>query len=98
MLSANAIALSIDSLLLGHNLFRYFTLFALGEAGIFFLMGGALDVSGSVSYHVLKEHGSKTGLSWNTERHKRSQARAAPLVGTGLLLLAASFLLAYPLN
>lgn len=98
VLSANAIALTIDSLLLGHNMLHYFTLFTLGEAGILFLMGGALDVSGSVSYHVLKEHGSKAGPSWNAEHHRRSQTRAAPLVATGLLLLATSFLLAYPLN
>jgi hypothetical protein len=98
MLGCDTAAIGLDSLLLGRNMLHYFTLFTLVEAGIFFLLGGALDVSGSVTYNVLKHHGSKTEPDWNVDHHRKSQIKAAPYVVTGLFLLIASFLLAYPLN
>ena len=97
ILFADFIAFGIDSLLFGRNLFHYFTLFTLAEAGLLFLAGGAVDVSGSVSYHNIL-HASKPGPAWSTDHHRKTASRAIPLVLAALFLLVASFLLAYPLN
>ncbi len=91
-------ALGIDSLILSRNMFHFFTLMMLMESALLFLIGGAVDVGGSVSFRKLMNHVSKTERDWSTEGHRNAQSRAAPTVLAGVILLVLSFALAYPLN
>ncbi len=91
-------ALGIDSLILSRNMFHFFTLMMLMESSLLFLIGGAMDVGGSVSFQKLMNHVSKTESDWSTKGHRNAQSRAAPIVLAGVILLVLSFALAYPLN
>lgn len=95
---ADFIALGLDSLLLSRNMFRYLTLFTLGQAGLLFFAGGAMDIAGSVSFSRAIDRLTKSEHEWNIENHRKTQSRAAPFIMTGLFLSVVSFLLAYPLN
>jgi hypothetical protein len=98
LLLSDAIALGIDSVLLGKNLFHYFTLFTLVEAAILFLVGGAMEFGGSLSFRRVMDYVSKTESAWSIEGHQKAQSRALPLIVAGIILLVLSFALAYPLN
>lgn len=98
ILFSDAIGLGFDSIVLGRNLFHYFTLFTLAQAALLFLMGGAIDVGGSLSFSKVKAHVSKTESAWSVEGHQKAQSRAAPLIMAGIILFVFSFALAYPLN
>ncbi len=91
-------ALGTGSLILLRNMFHFFTLMTLMESALLFLIGGAIDVGGSVSFHKLTNHVSKPERGWSTEGHRNAQSRAAPIVLAGVILLVLSFALAYPLN
>ncbi len=91
-------ALGIDSVILGRNMFHFFTLMTLMESALLFLMGGALDVGGSLSFHKMMGHVSKSEKKWNADSHKIAQSRAVPIVLAGVVLFVLSFALAYPLN
>ena len=94
----DAAALGLDSLFLGRNMYHFFTLMTLMESALLFLIGGAMDVGGSVSFHKLMNHVSKKETDWSTEGHLTAQSRAAPIVLAGVILFVLSFVLAYPLN
>jgi len=98
ILFADSAALALDSLLLSKNMFRYLTLFMLGQAGLLFFVGGLMDIGGSLSFTRMIDRVTKSNHDWSAEHHKRTQMRAAPLIVTGALLAVLSFLLAYPLN
>jgi hypothetical protein len=72
-LFGDMVALGIDSLILGRNMFHFFTLTTLMEAALLFIMGGALDVGGSLSFHKMMNHVSKTEGEWNAAEHKNAQ-------------------------
>ena len=98
ILISDTIGLGLDSVFLGKNMFRLFTLFTLGEAALMFLVGGAIDVRGSVSFSKVRNHVTKTAKGWDIEGHRKAQSKAAPLILTGIILLLLSFALAYPLR
>ena len=98
VLLSDAIALGMESVLLGKNMFHYFTLFTLLEAAMLFLVGGGLDIGGSLSFRRVMDHVSKKESTWSVEGHRRTQSRALPLILSGIILLVLSFALAYPLN
>lgn len=98
ILISDALALALDSLILGRNMFHYFTLVTLGEAALLFIVGGALDVGGSLSFTKVMGHMSKTNTTWNAEGHRKTQSKVVPIILAGILLLVLSFALAYPLN
>jgi len=43
ILFSDAVGLGLDSLILGRNMFHYYTLFTLAQAALLFLVGGAVD-------------------------------------------------------
>jgi hypothetical protein len=98
LLGCNAAALAIDSIVIGRNMFHYFTLFTLAEAALLFLVGGGLDIGGSLSFSRVMDYVSKREGSWTTEGHERAQSRAAAFISAGIILFLLSFALAYPLN
>ncbi len=98
VLLLDAVALGLDSLILGRNAFHFFTLITLGESALFFLIGGAVDVGGSISFHKVMNHVSKRETYWSTENHRNAQSRAGTVIFAGVILFALSFALAYPLN
>ena len=97
-LLGDLVALGLDSLILGRNMFHFFTLLTLIEAALLFVIGGALDVGGSLSFHKMMHHVSKTEGEWSAEGHKSALSRAAPIILAGFILFVLSFALAYPLN
>lgn len=98
LLGCNAAALAIDSIVIGRNMFHYFTLFTLAEAALLFLVGGGLDIGGSLSFSRVMDYVSKREGSWTTGGHERAQSRAATFIVAGIILFLLSFALAYPLN
>jgi hypothetical protein len=94
----DVVGLEIPSLFLGRHLLHYFTLVLLVEAGLLFLIGGTLDFTGSLAFRRLADHASGARKAWNFGHYKKKQEGIAVLVLAGLILLALSFLLAYPLN
>lgn len=98
ILFADSVALALDSLLLSKNMFRYLTLFMLGQAGLLFFVGGVMDIGGSISFTRMMDRMTKSNHDWSADHHKKAQMKAAPLIVTGALLAVLSFLLAYPLN
>jgi hypothetical protein len=98
MLLSDTIGSAVGSIILWRNMFHYFTLFTLVEAAVFFLIGGAVDIGGSLSFRRIMDHVSKKEGAWSTEAHRQAQSRAFPFVVTGIILLVLSFILAYPLN
>ncbi len=95
---ADTLGLGADSTLLGKSLFHYFTMLTLAQAAILFVLGGAFDVTGSLSFANIVDHLTKTHSPWSTETHRKAQSKAVPFVVAGIFLLALSFALAYPLN
>lgn len=98
ILISDAVGLGMDSLILGRNMFHYFTLLTLVEAALLFLIGGALDVGGSLSFTKVMNYVGKTNTIWSADGHRRAQSKAAPIIVAGIFFLALSFALAYPLN
>lgn len=98
VLLSDAIALGIDSVVLGKNMFHYFTLFTLLEAAMLFLAGGGLDIGSSLSFRSVTDHVSKKESTWSVEGHRRTQYRTLALILSGIILLVLSFALAYPLD
>ncbi len=94
----DAVALGLDSLILARNMFHFFTLMTLMESALLFLIGGAIDVGGSLSFHKLMSHVSKAQSDWSPQGHRNAQSRTAPIVLAGVILFVLSFALAYPLN
>ena len=92
----DAIGIEITTIMVGRDLFHYFTFLTLVQAGLMFLVGGALDLGGSLSFARLTK--AKKDKSWTFDRHEREQLRAAPYIATGIALLGISFILAYPLK
>jgi len=98
ILLADFAAFSLIALLLGRRVFHNFTLFTLSEAGLLFLIGGAVDIAGSSSFAIVMKKKKDGGEPRNIDEHKGAQSKAATFVVAGLFLLLVSFLLAYPLN
>jgi hypothetical protein len=98
LLFSNAVGLALDSLIVGRNMIHYYTLFTLAEAALLFLVGGAMDVRGSLSFSRVRDHVTKSEKAWSADAHRKAQSKAAPFIVGGLILLALSFALAYPLN
>ncbi|MGA8857742.1 MAG: hypothetical protein WB643_11330 [Candidatus Bathyarchaeia archaeon] len=94
---ADAVGVTVGSIMLKLNLFHYYALIMLGQAGLLFLVGGGLDVGRSLGFARIAHRVNRT-KSWTFSEHKQAQQRAAPYIVTGILLLALSFILAYPLN
>lgn len=98
ILGGDTIGLLIASLLFLKNMFHFFTLLTLLQAALLFLIGGALDMGGSLSFHKLMGRVSKTESDWNAVGHRKAQVKAAPIILAGVILFVLSFALAYPLN
>ncbi len=98
LLVFDVLVLGLYSVILGRSMLHFFTLATLLESAALFLMGGALDVGGSLSFHKLMDHVSKTETEWSAESHRRAQSSAAFLIVAGAILFVLSFALAYPLN
>ena len=98
ILFSDAVGLGVDSILLGRNMFHYFTLFTLAQAALLFLAAGALDVTASLSFSKVRGRVTKTEKAWSVEGQRKAQSRAAPFIVTGIILFVLSFALAYPLN
>jgi hypothetical protein len=98
LLVADIIGMGLPSTFLGRHLLHYFTLLLLVEAGFLFLIGGVLDFTGSLAYRRLADHASGAEKSWSFGRYKEKQVDTAVYVLAGIVLLALSFVLAYPLN
>lgn len=98
VLFADMIGFGLPSIALGRNSFHYFTLVVLVEAGLLFLIGGAIDFTGSLSYRRLADHASRAERSWSFGHYTQKQESTVAYVLAGVVLLAVSFALAYPLN
>lgn len=98
ILLSDSVALALDSVLLSRNMFHYFTLFTLAQAGLLFFFGGAVDIAGSLSVTKVKDRVTKSEHDWSEESHRKAQSRAAPFIMTGVFLSIFSFVLAYPFN
>jgi hypothetical protein len=98
LLVADMIGMGLPSIFLGRYLYHYFTLLLLAEAGFLLLIGGALDFTGSVTYRRLADRAGGGEKTWSLGHYKEKQVSAAVFVLAGLVLLALSFVLAYPLN
>ena len=98
LLFADIIGIALLSILLYRNLFHYFTLVLLGEAGLLFLMGGAADFSGSLTFRRLMDRARGTQKSWSFTHYRQKQMSIAAFVVAAIVLLVLSFALAYPLN
>jgi len=99
LLLADLVGVGFSSIVLYRNLFHYFTLVLLIEGGLLFLVGGAADFAGSLTYRRLMDHGKdNSGKSWSFTHYTQKQMSVAVYVVTGVILLLLSFALAYPLN
>jgi len=98
ILFSDAVGLGLDSLILGRNMFHYYTLFTLAQAALLFLVGGAMDVTGSLSFSRFRDRAKTSEKHWSVDAHRKAQSRAAPFIVTGVILLVLSFALAYPLS
>lgn len=98
ILFGDAVGLAIPSIILYRNMFHYYTALTLVESAVLFVVGGLMDISGSISFKSTISHISKTGKAWDVKEHKQAQQKASPYIVTGILLFAISFILAYPLN
>jgi hypothetical protein len=98
LLATDTVGLGLPSLFVGRLLLHYFTLLLLVEAGFLFLIGGTIDFTGSLAYRRLADHASGAEKSWSFGHYKQKQESTAVYVLAGVILLALSFLLAYPLN
>lgn len=95
---ADAAGVAVGSIVLKLYLFHYYTLIMLVQAGLLFLVGGVLDIGGSLGFARIADRANRTKKSWTFNEHKQAQQRAAPYIVTGILLLVLSIILAYPLN
>ena len=95
---ADAVGVAVGSIVLKLNLFHYYTLIMLVQAGLLFLVGAVLDVGGSLGFARIADRVSGTKKNWTFNEHEQAQQRAAPYIVTGILLLVVSVILAYPLN
>ena len=95
---ADAVGVAAGSTVLRLNLIHYYTLILLVQAGLLFVVGGALDVGGSLGFARIVDRVNRTKKSWTINKHEQAQQRAAPYILTGILLLVFSVILAYPLN
>jgi len=95
---ADAVGLGMPSIILHRNLFHYYTAVTLIETGLLFLLGGLMDISSSISFRLTTDRVSKVKKGWDVKEHKQTQLTAASYIIAGLLLLAISLILAYPLN
>jgi hypothetical protein len=98
LLLADLIGVALPSIVLYRNLFHYFTLVVLIEAGLLFLIGGAADFGGSLTYRRLADHGRGSGKKWSFTNYTQKQESVAAYVVAAVILLLVSFVLAYPLN
>jgi hypothetical protein len=98
LLVADLIGVALPSLVLYRSLFRSFTLVVLIEAGLLFLIGGAADFGGSLTYRRLVDHGRSSEKNWSFTHYTQKQESVAAYVVAGVVLLLISFVLAYPLN
>jgi len=98
LLVADLIGVALPSIVLYRNLFHYFTLVLLIEAGLLFLVGGAADFTGSLAYRRIMDHGKSTETHWSFTHYTQKQVSVAAFVVAGGILLLLSFVLAYPLN
>ena len=95
---ADAVGVTIASLLLRQSFSRYFTLLILLQAGSLFLVAGAKDLRGSLAFTKVTNYISHRKNVWTFEDHRETQEKAEIYVVSGILLLVLSFILAYPLN
>jgi len=95
---ADAVGVAVGSIVLKLYLFHYYTLIMFAQAGLLFLVGGALDVSGSLGFARITDRINGTKKSWSISEHNQAQQIAAPYIVTGILLLVLSFILAYLLK
>lgn len=98
LLFADTIAIGIQSIVLSRNMSHYFTLLTMFEAALLFLIGGAIDVTGSITYRRIADRLNKTEENRKFNNYDQKQIRAIPYIATGIILLALSFVLAYPIN
>ncbi len=64
----------------------YFSVISLFEAGLSFLIGGALAFSGSALPHKAKEHVLKSNEPWSIENLRSSEKRANKYLILGAVL------------
>ena len=94
----DALGLTLVSILLRQNFFHYYTLLTLLQAAFLFLLAGARDLSGSLAFTWVSNRINQTKKRRTFEAHRQAQEKAAPYLLSGILLLALSFILAYPLR
>jgi hypothetical protein len=95
---ADVVGLGIASILFWLNLFHYYTLLTLLQAGVLFLIGCARDLGGSLAFARIFGRISQTEKAWTFDEHREAQEKAAPYIVAGIVLLCLSFVLAYPLG
>lgn len=91
ILLADAVVIAATSILLGRNLFHYFTLLTFLEAGMLFLAGGAVEWGHIWFTRIRKEKQS-------FDQHEKTKLRAALYIAIGIMLFLISYILSYPLN
>jgi hypothetical protein len=98
LLFADIVGFGLASMALGRNIFHYFTLILLVEAGLLFLIGGAMDFTGSLAYRRLADHASGAEKPWSFGHYTQKQESTLAYVLAGVILMGVSLALAYPLN
>ena len=95
---ADAVGLELIAILLGRNVFHYYTLLTMVQAALLFLIGGGRDMSGSLAFTRILKRTNQTEKSWTLDDGRRAQEKATPLILAGIMLLCFTFILAYPLG
>ena len=73
----------------------FFSKMTLFEAGVFFLVGGAIAFFGSASPSKIKEHILKSDERWSIEKLRKSEKRANKYIALAILLFAESLIVSF---
>jgi hypothetical protein len=96
IICGDTVGMTMLSIALRRNLFHYYTLLTLAQAGLLFLIAGALDLGKSLAFNRMISRASRE--NWTSDNHKHAQQIAVPYIIAALVLIALSFVLAYPLD
>ncbi len=72
----------------------FFPLLLLLEAGVVFLIGGAIALSGSIFPSKIREHVLRSDEKWSKEKLEKGEAKANLYILTGIFLFLESVILA----
>jgi Uri superfamily endonuclease len=73
----------------------FFSKMTLFEAGVFFLVGGAIAFFGSASSNKIKEHILKSDERWSIEKLRKSEKRANKYIALATLLFVESLIVSF---